>query len=62
MLIPIVLYLNHAALTHYRILPHDAPNPFAPLLLPQGRLSNGKYTKAWADLLFVANYIIFWSL
>jgi acyl-CoA-dependent ceramide synthase len=62
MLLPITLYLNHNLLTHFGILGHGTPNPFASLLFPQGRLPNGKYTKAWTDVLFLAYYIIFWSL
>jgi hypothetical protein len=62
MLLPVTLYLNHNLLTHYGILGHGTPNPFACLLFPQGRLPNGKYTKAWTDFLFLAYYIIFWSL
>ncbi|RSH88614.1 hypothetical protein EHS25_002841 [Saitozyma podzolica] len=61
MLLPVTLYLNHNLLTHYGILGHGTANPFACLLFPQGRLPNGKYTKAWTDFLFLAYYIIFWS-
>jgi len=62
MMIPVVLYLNHFLLVKYGILAKGTANPFKPLLLPMGRLANGKYTRQWWDFLFCANYIVFWSL
>ena len=62
MLIPAALYWNQRFLVDFGILKPSTPNPFEPLIFLSGRLPNGKYTKAWADIAFILYYIIFWSL
>jgi hypothetical protein len=62
MLIPILLYGNHRLLTNFGVLDPSSPNPFEKFLFPSYRLPNGMYIKGRADLLFFANYIVFWTL
>lgn len=61
-MIPVFLYVQHITLCGLGILPSDSPNPFAPFILPQGKQPNGKYIKTKWDFLFVATYVVFWSL
>ncbi|WVQ81954.1 hypothetical protein IAT38_004081 [Cryptococcus sp. DSM 104549] len=55
------LYLNHRLLVHWGILGANTPNYFEHLLFPANQLPDGRYSKSWWDLLFLANYVIFWS-
>lgn len=60
--VPVVLYFNHALLIRMGILKPGTANPFASFVTLPGRLPNGKYGKAFGDLLFLANAVVFWSL
>ena len=51
----VVKSLNAELKTHY-------VNPMRYLLIPGNRQPNGYYRKCWADLFFVFDQIILWSL
>ncbi|KII95097.1 hypothetical protein PLICRDRAFT_169783 [Plicaturopsis crispa FD-325 SS-3] len=65
LLIPVVLYFNWELLAPY-VAP-GVENPFAPLLfishhVPTSSPDDPRYQKGYKDLLFIAYYIIFFSL
>jgi acyl-CoA-dependent ceramide synthase len=65
LLLPIVLYLNWELVSPY--VEPGIQNPFASLFLLSGRVSssppdNPLYAKCYQDLLFIAYYIVFFSL
>ncbi|WWD18964.1 hypothetical protein CI109_103421 [Kwoniella shandongensis] len=61
MIVPFILYANHELLIHFGLLAPGTFNLWAHLILPQNKLSDGRYGKSWWDFVFVANYIILWS-
>ncbi|KAF8640138.1 hypothetical protein AX17_001374 [Amanita inopinata Kibby_2008] len=65
LVIPLVLYGNWQLLAPY-VAP-KVPNPFAPIFLLSGHVPTSppddpRYAKSFFDILFIAYYIIFWSL
>jgi len=65
LLLPIVLYVNWELVSPY-VRP-GVPNPFGPLFLLSGRVPSSPsdkplYAKSYEDLLFIAYYIVFFSL
>ncbi|OCH94130.1 longevity assurance proteins LAG1/LAC1 [Obba rivulosa] len=64
LLIPVVLWANWELLAPF--VAKGLPNPFAPLLFISHRVPDSpdddpRYAKGYADLLFIAYYIIVWS-
>jgi hypothetical protein len=57
-----VLYRFTGFLLEEGVFPKEVGNPFEYLLFPQYKQPNGLYRKGWADLLFVFDHVIFWSL
>jgi len=76
LLVPLILYLNWELVSPLlaRFIPKsnsyfspDLPNPFAQFFLlshrvPSSSDSDPRYQKGWSDLLFIAYYVVFWSL
>lgn len=61
LLITVTYYLGHTLLVSAGVIPITAPNYARPFLFLAGRQVDGRYTKEWADALFVAHQVIFWS-
>ncbi|OBZ70049.1 Sphingosine N-acyltransferase lac1 [Grifola frondosa] len=65
LLIPIVLWVNWELMAPY--VATGFRNPFSPLLFISHRVStssdnDSRYAKGYLDLVFIAYYIVFWSL
>ncbi|KAF8621577.1 hypothetical protein AX15_007603 [Amanita polypyramis BW_CC] len=65
LLVPVVLHTNWLFLAP--VVSPGAPNPFAPFfllsgLVPSSSPSDPRYAKSYLDLLFIAYYVVFWSL
>lgn len=62
MMVPVILWANQWMLIDLGLMGPYHTNPFAWMIFPSHRLPNGKYKKGPADFVFIAYYIIFWSL
>ncbi|KAK4687945.1 hypothetical protein P7C73_g2164, partial [Tremellales sp. Uapishka_1] len=58
MMVPVVMFVNHEMLVQFGIIPRKVMNPFYYMLFPGDPLPNGKFTKQYTDLLFLAYWII----
>ncbi|KAJ3799101.1 longevity assurance proteins LAG1 LAC1 [Lentinula aff. detonsa] len=76
LLVPLVLYVDWQLVSYIVVrfipqgntyFPSDLPNPFAQFFLlsyhiPSSSDDDPRYQKGWSDLLFIAYYVVFWSL
>lgn len=62
MVIPVILWANQWMLIDLGLMGDIRINPFEWMIFPSHRLPNGKYTKGLGDFVFIAYYIVFWSL
>lgn len=69
LLFPIALYFNWELVSHFmpEINSYFSSNPFAQFFLlshrvPSSSADDPRYQKGWSDLVFIAYYVVFWSL
>ncbi|KAF5390515.1 hypothetical protein D9757_002711 [Collybiopsis confluens] len=65
LLVPLILYVNWELVSP--ILGSGISNPFSQFFLlshrvPSSSVNDPRYQKGWSDLLFIAYYVVFWSL